>query len=123
MRMSAFFDTGSIRPQQIWASIKSRSVHGENLTLAVLELDAASDVPEHSHLNEQLGVLLQGSVVFTIGEETDEVSAGGMWVIPAHVPHSVKVGPEGAIIVEAFSPPRHDWGAIETLEPGPGRWP
>ena len=42
---------------------------------------------------------------------------------PAHVPHSVTVGPDGAVVVEVFSPPRHDWAAIETLEPGPGRWP
>ena len=46
-----------------------------------------------------------------------------MWVIPPNVPHSVTVGPDGAVIVEAFSPPRADWGAIETREPGPGRWP
>ena len=27
------------------------------------------------------------------------------------------------MLVEVFSPPRDDWGAIEAHEPGPGRWP
>src|SRR5579862_4767711 len=121
--MSAFDRVGAIRPQQIWETITGRSVHGEHITLALLELEANGDVPEHSHANEQVGILIQGSVTFRIGDETQEVERGGMWVIPPNVPHSVTVGPDGAVIVEAFSPPRADWGAIETREPGPGRWP
>ena len=35
----------------------------------------------------------------------------------------VTVGPEGALIVEVFSPIRDDWHAIDTQEPRPGRWP
>jgi quercetin dioxygenase-like cupin family protein len=121
--MSAFEQVATIRTQQIWETITGRSVHGEHITLALLELDANGDVPEHNHANEQVGILVQGSVTFRIGDETAEVAPGGMWVIPPNVPHSVTVGPDGAVIVEAFSPPRADWGEIETREPGPGRWP
>ena len=98
-------------------------MHGENVTLGLIELDPGVAVPEHSHANEQLGILIEGSVRFTIGDETGEVGPGGTWRILAHVPHSVVAGPEGAVLAEVFSPPRHDWAEIETLEPGPGRWP
>jgi quercetin dioxygenase-like cupin family protein len=121
--MSAFSHVGTVVPQQIWDGVVSRGVHGENMTVTLLELESGKSVPEHSHVNEQVGILVQGSVTFTIDGETSEVEPGGMWVIPAHATHSVVTGPEGAVIVEAFAPPRGDWAELETLKPGPGRWP
>jgi quercetin dioxygenase-like cupin family protein len=121
--VSAFSHVGSIVPQRIWDGVVSRGVHGENMTVTLLELDAGKVVPEHSHVNEQVGILVEGSVTFTIDGETAEIEPGGMWVIPPHAPHSVVTGPEGAIIVEAFSPTRDDWAGLETLPPGAGRWP
>jgi hypothetical protein len=35
----------------------------------------------------------------------------------------VVVGPDGALIVEVWSPIRDDWRAIEQEAPRPGRWP
>jgi len=110
--MSTFDNAGSIPPQPIWNGLVSRSVSGEQLTLALIELEPNADVPEHSHENEQVGFLIEGAMRFTIGGETAEVRPGGSWRILSGVPHSV-----------AFSPPRHDWAAIPAAEPGPGRWP
>ena len=121
--MSAFAEVGSLRPQQIWEGILGRTMHGDRVSFSVLELDAGAVVPEHAHANEQVGLLLEGAVTFTIGDETRDVRPGGTWRIVADVPHSVVVGPEGALIVEVFSPVRDDWSAIESQEPRPGRWP
>jgi quercetin dioxygenase-like cupin family protein len=121
--VSAFADVRTLPPQQIWGGILGRTVHGERVTLSLLELDAGSVVPEHSHENEQVGFLLDGTVLFTIGGEQKELGRGSTWRILANVPHSVEVGPDGAIIVEAFSPIRVDWQALEEQEPAPGRWP
>jgi quercetin dioxygenase-like cupin family protein len=121
--VSAFADVGSLGPQRIWDGIVGRTVHGERVTLSVLELDAGAVVSEHAHANEQVGVLLEGSVTFTIGDETRELRPGATWCIRTDVPHSVVVGPGGALIVEVFSPIRDDWLAIEQEPPRPGRWP
>ena len=98
-------------------------MHGERLTLGVVELDPDSVVPEHRHENEQLGMVLSGSVVFRVGDESRELSAGGTWRIPANVPHEVRVGPEGAVVIDVFAPGRDDWAAIEPGEPRQPRWP
>ena len=84
---------------------------------------AGAGVPEHSHENEQVGILLEGSLTFRIGEKTRELGPGETWRILARVPHAVTAGPEGAVAVEVFSPPRDDWHALEAHEPAPGRWP
>ena len=116
--MSAFDDVREIVPQQIWTGVVGRSVHGAEATLSLLTLEPDVNVPEHSHVNEQMGVLVHGSVTFHIGDEQKQLGPGATWVIPAHVPHSVEVGPDGASIIELFSPPRGDWGNLPRLEPG-----
>ena len=121
--MSAFAGSHSIPPKEIWDGVVSRAIHGTRVTVALIELDPGALVPEHSHDNEQLGFLVHGSLTFTIGGETGEVLPGGSWNIAANVPHSVVVGPEGAVLVEVFAPRRDDWEAIEASEPRPGRWP
>ncbi|MDX6386209.1 MAG: hypothetical protein QOD85_11, partial [Gaiellaceae bacterium] len=60
--MSAFADLSSLDLQKIWDGVHGRSIHGERLTLGVIELDPDSHVPEHQHENEQLGICLSGSL-------------------------------------------------------------
>ncbi len=121
--MSAFADLSSIPPLPIWGGVAGRAVHGERLTLSVVELDADTIIPEHSHENEQLGMVVAGSVNFRVGDEARELGPGGNWCIHAHVPHEVTTGPEGAIVIEAFSPCRDDWKSIDADSPRPPRWP
>ena len=66
---------------------------------------------------------IEGSLTFTIGGETREIGPGGTWRILADVPHSVVTGPEGAVVVEVFSPVARDWLAIEPDEPRAPVWP
>lgn len=118
-----FADLGGLDAQRIWEGVTGRVVEGERVTLAVIELDPDSVVPEHNHENEQVGVLVFGRLEFRIGDEKRRVEPGGTWCIPAHVPHEVRTGPEGAVAVEVFAPPRSDWAALERLEARPPRWP
>jgi quercetin dioxygenase-like cupin family protein len=104
-----FDDLSEIGPQDIWDGVVVRAVHGERLTFGVVELEPNGRVPEHRHDNEQLGMVLRGSVSFRIGEETRELGPGGTWNIPSGVPHEVAAGPEGAVVVDLFAPGRADW--------------
>jgi quercetin dioxygenase-like cupin family protein len=121
--VSGFDDLRKIGPQNIWSGVVVRAVHGERLTFGVVELSPGAVVPEHQHDNEQLGMVLQGSVTFRIGDETRELGPGETWSIPSNAPHEVKAGPEGAVVVDLFAPGRADWQEIEAQEPRPGRWP
>jgi quercetin dioxygenase-like cupin family protein len=121
--VSAFDDVAGIAPQQIWDGIAARVVHGERITLGVVELDPDIALPEHSHEPEQLGVVLRGSLTFTVGGETRELGPGGTWAIPSGVPHSAVVGSEGAVVIDVFAPTRDDWRALESLAQRPLRWP
>jgi quercetin dioxygenase-like cupin family protein len=121
--MNAFGDLSSLDLQRIWDGVHGRIVHGERITLSVIELDPGSIVPEHSHDNEQLGICLTGSLVFRVGDESRELGAGETWCIPGGVPHEVRVGPAGAVVVDVFTPPRDDWREADRVPERPPRWP
>ncbi len=121
--MDAFKDLASIQPQGIWERIAARALHGEELTLSVIELDPGAVVAEHSHPNEQLGIVIRGSMDFRVAAERRELGPGGTWVIPAGTPHEATAGPDGAVVMDVFAPPRDDWRGIEAEEPRPPRWP
>jgi unsaturated pyranuronate lyase len=121
--MSAFDDLHLISPQLLADGYLARAVHGEHLTLAVVEIEPAAVLPEHQHANEQFGMVIKGSVVFRVGDETKAVEPGGIWRIPSETPHTIIGGAAGAVVVDIFSPAREDWAARERLEPRPARWP
>jgi quercetin dioxygenase-like cupin family protein len=121
--MSAFGNVSSLELQRIWEGVHGRVVHGERISLGVIELDPNSVVPEHSHDNEQLGICLSGSLRFRVGDESQELGAGQTWTIPGNVPHEVHVGPDGAVVIDVFVPPRHDWREAERVGSRAPRWP
>jgi quercetin dioxygenase-like cupin family protein len=121
--VTAFDSIDSIDAQRIWPGVIAKSVTGDELTLAFIELEADAVVPEHSHVNEQVGMLLRGSLTFRIGGEARELGPGATWRILAHTPHDVRVGPEAALLVEAFAPARADWGGLERIGVERPAWP
>jgi unsaturated pyranuronate lyase len=122
--MSDVFSTvAETTPQRIWNGVTGRARFGNELTLAVVELEAGSIIPEHGHLSEQVGLLVEGSVTFRVGAEERKLLPGASWCIPAHAPHEVRVGVDGAVIVEAFAPARDDWRSLEATPSATPRWP
>ena len=121
--MSAFARLANLRPLPIWTGVLGRAVQGERITMAVVELAPNCVVPEHHHPNEQLGMVLTGSMTFVIGGERSELIAGDTYKIPANVRHTVTSGPEGGVAIDVFSPVRSDWERFEPLMPSAPVWP
>jgi quercetin dioxygenase-like cupin family protein len=77
--------------------------------MSVVELDPGAVVAEHSHENEQLGIVLRGTMDFRVGDERRELGPGGTWCIAANTPHEATAGREGAVVIDVFAPPRDDF--------------
>ncbi len=120
--MSAFNSVGHLAARRIWTGILARSLDGERLGLAVVELDPGAVAAEHSHPHEQLGILLDGTMTFTVDGETRELRPGDTWSIRGGVEHEAVAGSEGAVLIDVFAPPRDDWQALATEQREP-RWP
>ena len=116
-------DIAAVAPKTVWDGVTARIVEGERISLAVVELEPRGLVPEHHHPNEQLGLVLEGDVSFRIGDEQRTLGPGGTWRILADVPHEVRAGEEGAVVVDIFTPVRDDWSALPPGPESPPRWP
>ncbi|MBA3375688.1 MAG: cupin domain-containing protein [Gaiellaceae bacterium] len=121
--MGSFGDIATSVPVRIWEGVLARTVESQQLSLAIVELDPGSVVREHSHVNEQLGLVVSGSVTFRIEDQTRELGPGGTWQIPPDAPHEVHAGPDGAVVIDVFAPARDDWQALERLPVQSPRWP
>jgi quercetin dioxygenase-like cupin family protein len=121
--MSNMADLSTIAPFEVWGeAVRARKVEGEHLTLAVVELAPDAVVPEHRHPSEQLGLVIRGSMRFTVDGETRDLGPGGTWRILSGRPHDAVAGPEGAVVIDVFSPIRSDWD-FPTLPARSPVWP
>ena len=77
--------------------------------LSVVTLAPHAEGKMHHHPEEQWGVLLEGSAVRMQGGEEIAVSKGDFWRTPGNVPHTMRAGPEGARVLDIFSPPRPEY--------------
>jgi quercetin dioxygenase-like cupin family protein len=116
-------DLSAIPPFDVWGDdVRARRVEGERITFAVVELAPNAVVPEHRHPQEQLGMVIEGRVTFTIGDETRDLGPGGTWRILSNEAHRVVAGAEGATVIDTFAPTRDDW-TYPLREPRPPNWP
>ena len=121
--MAGFDNLQGLQVIQVWDTVVARAVHGDRQSLAVVELDPNALVPEHQHENEQLGMVIMGTLTFRIADETRELGPGDFWTIPSNIPHEVTAGPVGAVVIDVFAPVRADWEELEHSEPRRPRWP
>ena len=121
--MSAFRALDDIAPLPIWSGILARVVEGRELTFAVVELDPHASATMHQHTNEQIGIVLRGTMTFTIGGETRVLKPGDTYEIPGNVAHEATAGAEGAVVIDVFAPIRADWHRFTPKPPQPSLWP
>lgn len=91
--------------------LETRIFPGEQAMLSVVRIAPNSEGTLHSHPEEQWGVLLEGSGVRVQGDAEVAVAEGDFWRTPGNMPHTFRAGPEGALVLDVFAPPREAYRA------------
>jgi quercetin dioxygenase-like cupin family protein len=109
---------------EVWGeAVRARRVQGERITLAVVELGPNAAVPEHHHAAEQMGIVITGAIDFNVDGESRVLGPGGTWRILSDRPHRVTAGPDGAVVIDVFTPVRADWDTLAVVDGAAPRWP
>jgi quercetin dioxygenase-like cupin family protein len=95
--------------RELAPGLTTRIFAGEHAMLSVVTLAPNAEGTMHHHPEEQWGVLLEGSAVRMQGGEEIPVNKGDFWRTPGNVPHTMRAGPEGARVLDIFSPPRPEY--------------
>jgi len=108
--MSLYFPTAADQSRHtIFPGVTINTCSVEKMMLSRVELEPHSVVEEHSHPHEQVGILLSGKAIFTIGGEEKLLTKGDMWRIPGNVKHKVVVLDEPTQALDIFTPIRDDY--------------
>ncbi len=102
------YSWNSIPPEYLNPMFTRQYVHGEEAMLAKISLKKGCFVPTHQHPNEQISLVIAGSMEFQIGDQKQTVHAGDLLIIPANLPHAA-VALEDFEGLDVFAPPRQDW--------------
>jgi quercetin dioxygenase-like cupin family protein len=108
--MSFYFPTASeLGRHTIFPGVVIETCPAETMMISVVDLEPHAIVAEHSHYHEQVGMLLEGEMTFTIGGERKVVKPGDMWRIPGNMPHKVENGEKRSRAIDIFCPVREEY--------------
>jgi quercetin dioxygenase-like cupin family protein len=102
------FDWEKIEKEPLSHGLARRVIHIDRMTVARIYLDKGSNVPAHSHDNEQMTLLLEGRLLFTVDGVTQELLPGQALQLPSNCRHSVDAL-EDSVALDLFAPRREDW--------------
>jgi quercetin dioxygenase-like cupin family protein len=97
-----------IPPEQMNPFFTRQFVTGDKAMVAKIALKQGCVVPTHHHPNEQISLIISGSLEFILDGVSQTVHAGDILVIPANLPHSA-MAHEDMEGLDIFAPPRQDW--------------
>lgn len=92
---------------EVRPGVRRREIHGKDLmvTRNDVQPDYEPRGSGHHHPQEQILLVLDGTVALTVDGETRELTAGSFCVIPSNVTHSSRpVGSGPAVIIDIFTP-------------------
>lgn len=98
----------NIKGKEIVPGYFGRFVHGDYITLSIVDIKKGSPLAEHQHPHEQVTFILEGELEMVIGGEKMVLTAGSVHVIPGNVPHSA-VALTDCRVLDAFNPVREDY--------------
>ncbi len=103
-------DWSGIPWKEIRPGVQQKAFSGTAATVALHRLMPGHEPRPHSHPHEQIAYIIEGRMMFYIGDDKHEVGPGGLVVIPGGVRHWGEViGDEPVLNLDVFTPKRPEY--------------
>jgi quercetin dioxygenase-like cupin family protein len=100
---------------EVRAGVQRGVFSGDGATLAFTTLDPGHTARPHSHSYEQIVYVMEGELLFVVGDEEVVMRSGDMLVVPPGVEHWAQtLGDEPAVDLSVFTPRRDEYAAEES---------
>ena len=107
--MSYFIDAANREPLELVPGARTRTFWGEQMLFSLVEVDADSEVPLHTHPHEQGGIIVEGELEMGVDGEVKLLKPGDMYIIPGNVEHYARAYTNKAKALDIFSPVREEF--------------
>ena len=102
-------DWSKVESVQTAPGITRQMVVGQNVMICRFTFDPFVVTDVHSHPHEQMTLVMQGKVKFTLDTEERTVSAGDILHFPSNHWHGATMLDEEVVLIDIFSPIREDF--------------
>ncbi len=86
----AFWDLKTSELDEFRPGIRSKVESGKNLTMAFMEIAPNKEGNAHDHPFDQCGIVIEGEIEMSVGEEKKLVTPMETYFIPAGIKHNWK---------------------------------
>lgn len=93
-------------PAEPFPGVRRSVIDGDRATLVRYIFAARAGFPLHAHPEEQITLVEDGSIEFTVGDEKHPLRAGDWLVVEGGVDRGATAGPEGARVLGVTAPRR-----------------
>ncbi len=95
--------------ERIAEGIERQMIWGERLMICRLTFEPGIVAPVHTHPHEQITIVRDGRLRFTVAGAARQVAAGDVLHFPPGVEHGATALDEGAVVNDLFTPVREDF--------------
>jgi len=105
-------DWNSIESESPAPGIRRQMVIGKNIMICRFTFEPFVVTPEHTHPHEQVTLVVQGKVRFTIEGTERIMSPGDVLHFPSNNRHGATMLDEEVVLIDIFSPIREDFLSV-----------
>jgi quercetin dioxygenase-like cupin family protein len=102
----AFVEVKDVSPVELVPGLVFRPVVGDQLMASFVRFGPHTEAPVHTHMEEQISVVLEGELEFDLAGERRILRPGMVVVIPPGVPHGARTHGTSCYEIDIFHPPR-----------------
>jgi quercetin dioxygenase-like cupin family protein len=109
---------GELAADEPWPGVRRRSFDAAGATVTRYEFEPGAVFPTHRHPQEQITLVEEGSVRFTVDGVPETLVAGDWSVVAPDLEHGMQAGADGARFVAIVVPRRADRDAYTVVDGG-----
>jgi quercetin dioxygenase-like cupin family protein len=83
---------------EVRPGIFGATVHTPQLTATLYRYAAGTSWEEHAHPQDQITLVLEGTIDFVVAGEPVRLTAGQLAALPGHIPHSASVPADAPVV-------------------------
>ena len=95
-----FWDLKLLKLDEFRPGIMSKVESGKNLTMAVMEIAPNKEGSAHDHPFDQCGIVIEGEIEMSVGEEKKLLKPMETYFIPAGLKHNWKTNSSSVKILD-----------------------
>ena len=98
-----------------YPGVERRRMDADGATVYWYRFRPGAAFPQHRHVQEQVTIVQEGSIVLRTADGEEELSAGAWVVSPPWEEHGITAGGAGAAFMIVLTPRRGDTESVEVL--------